>query len=388
MGMLRGWKTTITGLVVIAVLFYLLSLSLEIPDISSDPLPTAAETVPPTSTIRPTVVSHKITLGISFPPVEDSAELAFTLDQLGALGINHIRIADDWAMREPRRSNFNWTPLDERVIWAIQNDISVLLTIQSNGPDWACWTAYQNERSCVYSRPENFSVYIETLLSRYPNQFEKIQFGNEWLSGYWYPGSAEDFTYFNNVVYDAVQKISPDSQVVLGGFSTDQLRRLAYCDGLVEAFRTIDGELIGAEERSYCDSEEYRSYQQRFAYVIQNAKYDVIDLHLYDDVESWPAYFQAVTAYLPAGIPVIVSEFGGPNLFTELPYSDEYQAERLADYISTLKQIEVEEAYFFKLIQSDSAHPAHQESGLFREVDGEWVVKPAFYVFQEFAASQ
>jgi hypothetical protein len=275
--------------------------------------------------------------------------------------------------------------LDRRIEWALQNDISVLLTIQSNGPQWVCHPVFQNERSCVFTDPDRFKQYITSLLSRYSNQIDKLQFGNEWASEYWYTGSAEEFTLFHNILYDAIQQVSPQTRVVLGGLSTSQLRRLAFCDGLVEEYKTIDGELVSAADSSYCVSEDYKFFRQRFEYVIENARYDLVDFHFYDDVENWPMYYQAAAAYFPGDLEVVVSEFGGPNLFTEQPYSDEYQAGRLAEYISTLNQIGVDEAYFFKLVQSDSAHPSHRQSGLFREEDGELVPKPAFYLFRQYS---
>ena len=154
---------------------------------------------------------------------------------------------------------------------------------------------------------------------------------------------------------------------------------------MVEHFYDINGELLSAEDRDYCTSDDYLFFKQRFEYVVYNANYDLVDLHLYDDVENWPIYTQAALAYFPTDIPVIVSEFGGPNLFTEQTYSDQYQAERLSQYIEVLNEIGVQEAYFFKLVQSDSAHPSHRESGLFEEIDGQPIAKPAFTMFQRYS---
>jgi hypothetical protein len=96
---------------------------------------------------------------------------------------------------------------------------------------------------------------------------------------------------------------------------------------------------------------------------------------------------KVVQKTFPADHPIIVTEFGGPNLFWEQPYSDAFQAERLAEYIRTLDRMGIPEAYFFKLVQSDSANPAHRESGLFKMVNGTPSPKPAFEVFQSFSTA-
>jgi hypothetical protein len=330
-------------------------------------------------------VLTNLSLGLSFPPVKNSEERAFTLEQLEALGIEHIRIAEDWSYREPTEGEFKWEPLDKRIEWVTQNEISLLLTIQSNGPAWACDPGQRNERSCVYRNPGDFETYISELLLRYPDQIEKIQFGNEWASDYWYPGTAEEFAIFNNILYQAVKQYSPRTEVVLGGLSTDQVRVLAFCQGVIEEYYRIDGELIGKRDDQICSSEDFTDFVERLDYVIQNAEYDLIDFHFYDDAEAWPLYFQAAFERFPEPYPVIISEFGGPNLYWEQPYSDQLQAERLEEYLNILSEMEVSEAYYFKLVQSYSAHPSHHESGLFRELDGGLIAKPAFFVFQGFS---
>lgn len=62
--------------------------------------------------------------------------------------------------------------------WATINNYEVLMTIQSNAPAWAC--GLHNPHSCVFLDDNNFKTYIDSLLLRYPNQIDKIQFSNEW----------------------------------------------------------------------------------------------------------------------------------------------------------------------------------------------------------------
>jgi hypothetical protein len=60
------------------------------------------------------------------------------------------------------QGQFNWAPLDDRINWAYNNGYDILLTIQSNGPDWAC-SGVQNDRSCVFDN-NYFKIYIDALL--------------------------------------------------------------------------------------------------------------------------------------------------------------------------------------------------------------------------------
>ena len=117
-------------------------------------------------------------LGISFPAVTNQEQMDFSQYHLNFLGVNMIRIAEDWAIREATQGVYNWGPLDTRMNWIEENNYDVLLTIQSNGPDWACNPDLQNDLSCAFSDSAAFRKYVDTLLVRYGNTITKIQFGN------------------------------------------------------------------------------------------------------------------------------------------------------------------------------------------------------------------
>jgi len=309
------------------------------------------------SVIDPTI---DINLGISFPPVADEEQRLFTAPLLNELNVEIIRIGEDWSFREPTEGNFNWAPLDARINWAESNDINILLTIQSNGPEWAC-NPEQNANSCVFNDNQKFKNYIEQMLQRYPNRISKIQFGNEWQSDFWYIGSEQDFVIANNVVYNAIQQFSPQTKFVLGGFTTISLRFLAGCNGMIDEFYDDEGTLF---DRAFldtnCGSSEFQSVLNRIDYVLQNALYDEVDMHLYDDAENWKIYFDNFKTMVDK--PIIVSEFGGPNVNLEST-AETYQSERLEFYVRTLDSLQIDEAYFFKLVEG-SNNPAHSESGL------------------------
>ncbi|MCZ2131954.1 MAG: T9SS type A sorting domain-containing protein [Bacteroidetes bacterium] len=317
-------------------------------------------------------------LGISFPPVSDNSQRSFANTHLNTLGVNKIRFAEDWALREPTKGNFNWKPLDERINWAFENNYEILLTIQSNAPSWACSSA-KNEKSCVFNDNNDFKIYIDSLLKRYAGKIAKIQFGNEWQSSYWYIGNAGDFIAANNTVYNSVRINSPLTKFILGGFTSASLRFMAGCNGYVSSFYDDDGNYFDSTFLSVnCSTPTVQTIIKRIDSVLQYAQYDMLDIHLYDDVEQWDKYY--LNFLQKVNKPIIVSEFGGPNMNYEA-YSEAYQANRLYQYIKKLDSLQIKEAYYFKLIEG-SSNAAHSKSGL---IDGTTATeKPAYFLFKSF----
>ena len=308
---------------------------------------------------NPTVIDFS--MGISFPPVANTEQMNFTAPLLKELNVNRIRFAEDWSLREPVEGNFNRNPLDERINWAEKNNFEMLLTIQSNGAPWACNTTLKNANSCVYSDHNKFKNYIEKLLQRYPNKIAKIQFGNEWQTEFWYIGNEQQFVTVSNIVYDAIQQFSPNTKFVLGGFTTISLRFLAGCNGLINEFYDDEGNHYDrALLNINCNTPKIKTIRNRIDYVLNNARYDFVDIHLYDDVENWDIYYKNIKSMVQK--PIIISEFGGPNVNIE-SVSEDYQANQLKKYITAINLMDVTEAYFFKLVEG-SNNPTHSKSGL------------------------
>lgn len=321
---------------------------------------------------------QSLELGISFPPVSGQVERNFTKPHLDNLGVQKIRIGENWKNREPSQGNFNWSPLEDRLFWADNNHYKVLLTIQSNGPSWAC-SPLSNNQSCVYNNNTDFKNYLDSLLIKYGDKIDKIQFGNEWQSDFWYIGNANDFVEANNILYHSVQENAPHIKVVLGGFTTISLRFMAGCNGFVNSFYDDDGNFYDqAFLQSNCNTPALQNILNRIDTVLSFAQYDILDIHLYDDSDQWDEYYYNFIDTITK--PIIVSEFGGPNINIE-PNSDNYQMDRLYSYIKKLDSLEISEAYFFKLVEGTN-NPAHATSGL---IDGTNLnEKPIYYLFKSF----
>ena len=322
-----------------------------------------------------------IKAGMSFPPYSDQMQIDFTIRELGKLSVDRMRIAVDWRNREPGQGSFYWEPMDLRMRAAKENNISVFLTVISLGPEWACLSPGQ-DGACLLD--ENaLQNFIEKLLERY-DSIDKIQFGNEWESGspdgtaYTDPESVEKFVTYNNILFDAVQRLSPDTEVVLGGLTrtcpiAEYLSRYGnYPDlsGMELAGGATEQHLMTRIDR-IAEDYEADGIRRNIDYVFQHARYDMIDIHLYDDPENWSEYLSV----LPKGKPVVVSEFGGPNSEFENT-APAYQAKRMKDYLRAIGELPITEAYYFKLVESDASY--HKDSGLFFS---DLSAKPARAVF-------
>lgn len=328
-----------------------------------------------TSQPNPSPISSTKIVGLSYPPFKKKKHIDFTISALKALNIRKIRISPNWKNREPDKGKFNWKPFDKIINAARRNNISILLTIPNDGPDWAC-SDVKNKKACVFKNEKDFTLYLTKLLTRYPETFERIQFGNEWELHY--PGSMKDFVRFNNLLYEITKKYSPEIQVVLGGITRGypmvelmchQKRELDFSD-LMFSNHYSEKTLKRKIEREYCHS----NIKEKVLYVFNNAKYDAIDIHLYDDPRNWKNYIEI----LPNNKPIIVSEFGGPSSIFELN-TDLYQAERLKAYIQVIESLPILEAYYFNLI--DSKYSYHKKTGLFNKNFKE---KAAYRIFFEY----
>ena len=322
-----------------------------------------------------------IIAGMSFPPFSSSDQIDFTIEEIEKLAIDRIRIAIDWRNREPSEGNFYWDPMDVRMFAAEDNDISVFLTIASVCPDWAALPS-GIDGACFFNE-DAFKTFIDSLLIRYPH-IDKIQFGNEWEAGnedgtaYKDHASIEKFVTYNNILFDAVADLSPETKVVLGGITRTFpiveyfANESNYPDfsGLELANGVTNEYLINKVDNIKIDYDT-EGIRQNIDYVFEEARYDMIDIHLYDDPENWQEYLSV----LPTNKPILVSEFGGPNSEFENTAPD-YQAKRMEDYIDAIEALLIIEAYYFKLVESDASY--HQDSGLFYD---NLKIKPARNVF-------
>lgn len=341
--------------------------------------------------------------GISYPPINDQMQLNISKIHLQNLKVNIIRFSVHWKFIEKSKGKFGWQDFDKKMNWVQENNLLLLLTIEPDGPDFVC-RKLRNENSCVYENNEDLKNFVRILLKRYPDQIAKIQFGNEMLSSSFYIGDEREYVLANNIVYETAKEVSPTIPVVLGGFSTGVLRRFAACEQDKKFPLYYKGKvLVASDVDELCEKNWVKEENDNVLYILKNADYDVVDIHLYDDVEYWDVLYNSIQAKVP-GFPIIVSEFGGPIVYdcnsdlsscklgpteTENMYSDQYHASRVEEYMIVINDLEIREAYFFKLIESNLPNTIHAKSGLLSlkntNENLELEEKPAYSVFKDFS---
>ncbi|MBT4849354.1 hypothetical protein HON36_00705 [Candidatus Parcubacteria bacterium] len=327
--------------------------------------------------------------------VGNTEEIQYSINVMDDLDLDRIRFFENWILRQPSLEKVNWRGLDKRINGPSDANKKIAITIKPVGTQngelsWYCQEEGANLNSCVF-KPEHeddFAQYIESIIKRYPGKIDKIQFSNEWDSNYHFVGTAQDYVKYSNLVYDTVKLHSPETTVALGGITKWPLVYLAGCQlGLIDEFYTEEGELVSpSQKEAWCNSAEVIERNQRVKYVFINAKYDMVDIHLYDDPENWAAYVEALQSNLNLeDKPIILTEFGGPReqdpRFGD-PYDEEVQATQLQKYIDKLKELPVSEAYYFRLIEGDGIGIGHPLTGLMKLIDGTPVKKPNYDVFK------
>ncbi len=344
---------------------------------------------------------NDIKYGISHPPFGNPDEQAFTKEVADDLGINLIRIDYNWDWIEvgPEGSTtYDWSVLDSRLQFLSDNNLNYLLTINTHGPDWAVSNAALGNH--LFTNLIAWKNFCDALFIRYSNQIKKIQFGNEWTSTYWFPGTPEQFVEIFNIFSTSAKTYSPDSSVVLGAFTFEAVQIVACEMERIETFRNFNGVVQTASDiRTWLTTDsDGIQFKYRIEYVLLNANdYDLLDIHLYDDVENWnnsfSGYYQKMSTLIPEKIettPIIVSEFGGPNPNYESEHEeDTYHADRLTLYLEAINKMDIKEAYYFKLILSAPGSTFHWSSALIKNplVFIDDYKREGYFVFQSFINS-
>ncbi len=345
--------------------------------------------------------SPQTEFGLSFPPVGlevlpgilpelQQRPVDVTVSALQDLSLKRVRFAENWRLRQ-KKDAFHWQPLRERfnILHTAENPADVFLTVQTDGPPAAC--GQRNKRSCVYTNLEAFDTYINQLLGQDLPGLRYLQFGNEMLSPDFFVGTPEDYLKAQLRFARIAREQRPDVPVVLGGFSAGTLRRYAACVGKAPISFYHRNTLISPEEHAaFCQKTWVQRENLGVQTLLKKADYDVVDLHMYDDPESWSALLESIQATVRTlqrpghgEIRYVVSEFGGPHLPRE-PDDENYQAAQLEKYLIALKALPVEGAYFFKLVPDGLRESPHYRSSLYKDYQEglPLVKKPAYDVFK------
>lgn len=327
-------------------------------------------------------------LGLSYPPVQNATQQQFTRSQAQDLKVKWVRFSEHWDLREDDSGQRNWTPLQDRI--NSLGGLKIMLTIEAMAPARYCTAPPSaDDVSCIFSSVglNAFDDYVRELLQVVGGQIEILQFGNEWTSDYHFRGDAQDYVAAYQIVDQAVADSGLPIRVTPGGLATAALRVMAACAGQLESIvvaqspdqvQTLSGQAL----QELCDSTEVEQGQQKLLGVLQNVRYDLFDIHLYDVEDEWPAIVTTLRqAPYNVVTPLMSSEFGGPSSFFQAT-SPNCQAQAIDRYVATISTLDLDIAMHFKLVQSDTAHASHVESGLFTQ---DLRAKPARQIFKTWA---
>ncbi len=321
---------------------------------------------------EPTLAPEGLSLGVAFPPSASADERAFTTSRLDALCAPHVRFGQRWVLREPERDRWVWGPLDDRLSGFAAAGVQVFLTLELKGmPGWLAALSPEE-------REAEFRQYVRALLERAGSRLAAVQFGNEWnweVDRY-LGGDTDAFVRLAAVLSQEVGRL-PEAErpdVVLGSLSIDGLRALAFAQGRIDNV-VFDGQPLYSDDQLAEARAASAELQARYRAVFGGVEADAVDLHLYDDVWNWPLYREAVEQSLrevgkrPEDVAFVVSEFGGPHPTLE-PGGEAFRAERVRQYVSALGEMDIDRAYYFKLVEEPGADIAHPNSFLVA-ADGE-----------------
>lgn len=313
-----------------------------------------------------------VPIGISFPGIGSIEDMRRSAMILNDINVSLIKIELDWNLRELNPGEYNWEPMDQRIGYYDGQGFSLFISISTELPDCYRTTDHQEIGRDDLAAFKNF---VHQVLVRYSEKIDKIQAGNEWDVRF--QEDAGLWVEINDILYDETKSINKDIQVVLGAVTSSYMiykvlaieekevnyseRQFYQFDSYLERFLTNYKEHLLSGKREYMQ------------YVFDHAKYDVVDIHMYDEGELFPDFIRILKEMTDK--PILVSEFGAPNPDYEI-FDEDYQYRRMKILLKTLSTLDITEAYHFSLADHDAYH---SRNGI---VDRFGNKKPIYYLFK------
>ncbi len=345
---------------------------------------------PPEEDPKETILTN---FGI-YPTLSSTEGMIYSANITKELGLNISTTSESWEFRQANATApLVWNARD-RIMneYAAEANTSIFLRItpwgiDSNGdPNWYCNTTTAHEWSCVIlpEYEDEFQIYLDELTQRYTGQMRKIQFGNEWTGSH-FVGDEYDYVKYANWLYNYTKKNSPNTTVVLGSITSNPMKYYTHCvldesdPNYLDHIYFKGGNVPEENITQWCDG--FANSFAKFQYALENAQYEMVDIHLYDNPDDWDEYINALRTLTDK--PILSTEFGGPSPHIPEKTNETYQAEELRKYINKILELELVEAHFFQLLEAPSAY--HNNSGLTKVVSQTPLAaekKPTFYVYQ------
>ena len=327
-------------------------------------------------------------LGLAFP---GARRIYYRFLPQAGLGV--VRLGVSWREVEAQPYAYRWTPLDMRVVQLQRMGIDPFLTLYSD----AQWATRPNTHGVKNGTPLAMDVwtrFVGVLVERYdgdglqdaPGLLRPVRYfqvANEWMSsrnrsGGW-AGTHDELIAYINASYRVVKARHPDAVFVLGGIASMNLDLMVLHEGMAtytarQRLRAGDQvELSPAKARDPI----YNALIAGAYGVLETARYDAADVHLYGPVDRDQVRIRLVRTKT-AGRPLVSTECGGPSLDYQVYTPAAHFLAAVDRNLTTLSE-GLEFALWFRLGEHAGATWGNRRVAL---LDAAGRPKPAFHAYR------
>jgi hypothetical protein len=238
------------------------------------------------------------------------------LPQVRALGARAVRITFYWGQIEPANGVYQWDALAAFLEQLQPADEAWVALATSSG--WATRRPSDLIPSSPAKDPDAYYRFVRAVVEHCRGRIQYWQMEFEVGRPFW-SGTAHEYVEQLKVFSRAVKGADADAQIVLGGFLDEEydstIARSSARRQRPFAIRDILLNLVGWLLR--------RERLRLYTYLLRKGVglFDVVDLHLYQNVYTIPAsiaYFRRKMATFGPERPLFIGEYNGPP-FTDFP---------------------------------------------------------------------
>ncbi|MFH2051060.1 MAG: hypothetical protein ABIK96_01205 [bacterium] len=272
-------------------------------------------------------------LGVAFPAPD--AEVLRIICQSG-MGLARMDV--NWSEREPVDDEYEWGGFDAKIRYLQEAGINAFLTLSTDA-EWGTLPTEFTAPNRVPADMAQWSEFVAALVERYDGDgtddapdlimpVEYYQFINEWPSqnhttGGW-AGDIDQLIATLNASFDAAKGAWSGAKVVLGGIPAGALDAMVLSSGMANYVsriaytpdNTVFLDSLRAQNPTILENVATRER------VLAEARYDLVDLHLYGPVEFNEYRIDRIRQAAP-GKGLVCAEGGGPTLAYVSEVTDE-----------------------------------------------------------------
>ncbi len=299
------------------------------------------------------------------------------------LGVGWLRVTLNWGAVEPVRDEVDWQPYENalQMHQAHMPDVELLVMLRAKSP-WA--GGYQTEKATAPPvEMRGYAGFVRGAVERGRGIVAAYQIENEMESPDWWDGTAGQYVALLRVAHHQIRRADPSAYIVMGGFTSgDSLVAAMVADGA--PWESIARELGLDEPPSDAAIGRFRKRLEFIDEVLERGPRYVhaVDLHCYHR----PATIPTKAGWLGDELTkrgyqrgIWITEGGGPDMTVE-EYTEEAQAEDVAERLAGARRAGVDHFFWLTLHETENPKPRWQCLGL---VTQEGRRKPGFAAYRE-----